>query len=186
MPPVSVFHPCRKTGKKLLKTIFPVLIFYPSVRSKVKAFIWDLLQKPALTVLDPTLLLERGSMVGDCRKAQIRQAIYILCYFVSNPSPFFEKIKGAAEAANLPIVTLCGSRASIPGSVSAVLDAGPREFLGLFRHAALVFTNSLPRDGFFPLIIKKTFSAFPLQSMPAKPLIPGLIAYLPFWGSKTG
>ena len=130
-----------------------------SVREKQgEAIIWDLLKRPSLTVLDPTLLLDASKWAEIAIKPKYDEP-YILCYFVSSPSPWFKIIKQISEASKLSIVTLCGSRASIPGSVSTILDAGPREFLGLFQHASMVCTNSF-HGTVFSINNKKDFYSF--------------------------
>lgn len=130
-----------------------------SVREKQgETILWDVLQRPSLTVLDPTLLLEAGQWSEIAVKPRLDMP-YILCYFVSDPSPFAKQIEGLAKTSGLPVVTLCGSRIRLPGSVSTILDAGPREFLGLFRDAAFVCTNSF-HGTVFSINNKKDFFSF--------------------------
>ena len=51
---------------------------------------------------------------------------------------------------------LAGARRKIDGAAELVFDAGPREFLGLFRHASAVVTNSF-HGAAFSLQFQKDF-----------------------------
>ena len=97
--------------------------------------------RDARVVLDPTLLLT-GEDWGELAAAPKRQGPYILCYFVSDPGEVAPYVQALAERTGWPIVQLAGARRKLPGVKELVFDAGPREFLGLFQHAACVCTNS--------------------------------------------
>ena len=97
--------------------------------------------REARVVLDPTLLLT-GQQWGELAVPPKQQGDYILCYFVSDPGEAAPYALALAEKTGLPIVQLAGARRKIPGAKEIVFDAGPREFLGLFQHAAYVCTNS--------------------------------------------
>lgn len=95
----------------------------------------------APVVLDPTLLLNReqwGAIAAEPRQP----GGYILCYCISNPGALTPYIHKLQAATGLPVVQLCGIRRRVHPRAECVLDAGPAEFLGLFRHAAYVCTNS--------------------------------------------
>ena len=97
--------------------------------------------RDARLVLDPTLLLT-GEQWGELAVAPKIQGPYILCYFVSDPGEVAPYVQALAERTGWPIVQLAGARRKLPGVKELVFDAGPREFLGLFQHAACVCTNS--------------------------------------------
>lgn len=97
--------------------------------------------RDARVVLDPTLLLT-GAQWGELAAAPKYKEPYILCYFVSDPGEAAPYAQALAERTGWPIVQLAGARRKIPGARELIFDAGPREFLGLFRHAACVVTNS--------------------------------------------
>ena len=92
-------------------------------------------------VLDPTLLLT-GAQWGELAAEPERKNPYILCYFISDPGEVGERAQELHRRTGWPIVQLAGIRRALPGAESVVFDAGPREFLGLFRSAACVCTNS--------------------------------------------
>ena len=92
-------------------------------------------------VLDPTLLLDRQAW-GQIARAPEEKQGYILCYCVSRPGALEPYIRRLAETTGLPVVQLCGTRQKVHPKAKCVLDAGPAEFLGLFRGASYVCTNS--------------------------------------------
>ncbi len=97
--------------------------------------------RTARVVLDPTLLLRREDWARQANPPKDNQP-YILCYFVSDPGAAASYAKALSERTGLPIVQLAGARRKINGCRKLVFDAGPREFLGLFRNADYVVTNS--------------------------------------------
>lgn len=97
--------------------------------------------REAQVVLDPTLLLT-GEQWGELAAAPGRRGPYILCYFVSEPGETVPYAQELSRRTGWPIVQLAGARRKIPGAAEVVFDAGPKEFLGLFQHAACVVTNS--------------------------------------------
>lgn len=97
--------------------------------------------RDAVTVLDPTLLLDAAQWRAIARPPQMAGP-YLLCYFISDPAPYAATVRDIARRLGLPIVSLCGARRTVPGTRQRVLDAGPREFLGLFSQAAHVLTDS--------------------------------------------
>lgn len=92
------------------------------------------------TVLDPTLLLS-GEDWGKLANAP-EKGSYILCYFISPYEALMPTLNAVMRETGLPLVQLAGMRRRVPGAGRIVLDAGPKEFLGLFRNAAFVVTNS--------------------------------------------
>jgi len=111
--------------------------------------------RDARVVLDPTLLLT-GEDWGELAAAPKRQGPYILCYFVSDPGEAAPYALALSARTGWPIVQLAGARRKIDGAAELVFDAGPREFLGLFRHASAVVTNSF-HGAAFSLQFQKDF-----------------------------
>lgn len=111
--------------------------------------------RDARVVLDPTLLLN-GDDWGRLASPDRRQGPYILCYFVSDPGEAAPYALALSEKTGWPIVQLAGARRKIDGASELVFDAGPREFLALFRDAAAVVTNSF-HGAAFSLQFKKNF-----------------------------
>ena len=111
--------------------------------------------RDARVVLDPTLLLD-GAEWGTLASPRQRRDPYILCYFVSDPAEAAPYALALAQRTGWPIVQLAGARRKISGASEVVFDAGPREFLALFRDAAAVVTNSF-HGAAFSLQFRKNF-----------------------------
>ena len=111
--------------------------------------------RDARVVLDPTLLLN-GEDWGKLANPDRRKNPYILCYFVSDPGEAAPYALALSQKTGWPIVQLAGARRKIDGASELVFDAGPREFLALFRDAAAVVTNSF-HGAAFSLQFKKNF-----------------------------
>lgn len=130
-----------------------------SVRERQgEAIIQALTGRKALTVLDPTLLLT-GEEWGEAAVSPKRDKPYMLCYFVSDSTPFEPYIKAISQKLGLDVVYLAGARKGIPGYAKIVYDAGPCEFLGEFKDAAFVCTNSF-HGTVFSVNNKKDFISF--------------------------
>jgi len=97
--------------------------------------------KEAVTVLDPTLLLNGIEWSAFSVDSEIKDP-YLLCYFITDGRKYSDYVSALSEKLNLPVVSLCGSRRVVSCTRRTVLDAGPREFLGLFQNAAFVCTDS--------------------------------------------
>jgi coenzyme F420-reducing hydrogenase beta subunit len=97
--------------------------------------------REAQVVLDPTLLLRRQAWGRLAADTDFPDG-YILCYCISRPGALAPYIQQLADRTGLPVVQLCGVRQKVHPRAHCVLDAGPGEFLGLFRGASYVCTNS--------------------------------------------
>lgn len=118
----------------------------------------ELTGREAEVVLDPTMLLEKADWLQVCSEEQHLRP-YILCYFVSDPTPYTDAIQRVSKALNLPVVTLCGSRKPIPEAIARIYDAGPREFLALIKDSAFVCTNSF-HGTVFSILFERQFFCF--------------------------
>ena len=117
-------------------------------------------------VLDPTLLLTR-EMWAEAAHAPARDGGYILCYCISKPGALEPYIQQLAAKTGLPVVQLCGIRRKVVPQAECVLDAGPAEFLGWFRHASYVCTNSFHGTVFAAQFQKPFFTAVAPMEMAA-------------------
>ncbi len=111
-------------------------------------------------VLDPTLL--RDAAAWEALAAPPDRTFpkgYLLLYCISDPAPLEPCLRRVRAMTGLPVVQLCGLRKNLcPGAVR-VLDAGPAEFLGWFRGASFVLTNSFHGTVFSVLFEKPFFAA---------------------------
>lgn len=106
-----------------------------------REIIRQLTGRDAPMVLDPTLLLT-AEQWDDMAAPPSVQGGYILCYCISKPGALSPYVDRLARETGLPVVQLCGARRRVHPKARLILDAGPAEFLGLFRNAAFVCTNS--------------------------------------------
>lgn len=138
-----------------------------SVREKQgETIIRDIAGREAQTVLDPTLLL-KGEDWSAVSSAPSYGEPYILCYFITDGRKYGSFVQELSEKYKLPVVSLCGSRRVVPETRHKVLDAGPREFLGLFRNASVVCTDSF-HGTVFSINFKKEFYCFESSQKPEK------------------
>jgi len=117
-------------------------------------------------VLDPTLLLRREDW-SALAAPETAEKGYILCYCISKPGALEPYIRRLAEETGLPVVQLCGIRRKVHPAAKCVLDAGPAEFLSLFRDAAYVCTNSFHGTVFSVQFGKPFFTAVSPAEMAA-------------------
>ena len=103
----------------------------------------DITGQEVPVVLDPTLLLtaEQWASMAD-HPADYPSGGYILCYCISRPGALTPYLDRLSRETGLPVVQLCGIRQKVHPKARQILDAGPAEFLDLFRNAAFVVTNS--------------------------------------------
>lgn len=138
-----------------------------SVRERQgRRMVWDIAERQAQVVLDPTLLLSREEWAAVAAPPQ-REPGYILCYCISKPGALEPYIRRLAQETGLPVVQLCGVRQKVSPGEECVLDAGPAEFLRLFRDAAYVCTNSFHGTVFSVQFQKPFFTAVAPAEMAA-------------------
>lgn len=122
---------------------------------QAKQILEKAIEQEVPTVLDPTLLLTGEAWSEIAVPPQV-EGPYILCYFISDYSDQLPYLRALAEETGYPIIQLAGMRRRVPGAKKVILDAGPKEFLGLFEHAAYVVTNSF-HGTVFSLQFEKPF-----------------------------
>lgn len=120
-----------------------------------QAIIREISGREAPVVLDPTLLLRQEDW-GALAAEPAQSSGYILCYCISKPGALEPYIRRLQEETGLPVVQLCGVRQKVHPKAECVFSAGPAEFLGLFRRASYVCTNSF-HGTVFSLQFEKPF-----------------------------
>ncbi len=111
-----------------------------------KDIIFQLTQREAEIVLDPTLLLTENEW-EEVRVPQSSTRPYILCYFMGNDQKVIKAIldiaKGLSKQTGCDIIRI-GQKdyMRLNFYANSVFDAGPSEFLGLIHNASFVVTNS--------------------------------------------
>jgi hypothetical protein len=120
-----------------------------SVREKPGVdIIRDLLGRVADQVLDPTLLLDAAEWSRVARGPALSRD-YILIFELGNcPQMVMLAERAASMFKNVEIVRLPGNYRRPVEHVRDLYDAGPSEFVGLFKHASYVITNSFHGTAF--------------------------------------
>ena len=115
--------------------------------------------KHAELVLDPTLLLRHEDWLrvtpknNDCDP-------YILCYFFGDNGATWNTVYRYQKESELPIYTIGYHPSRVFNrKVKTIVDAGPLQFLSLFKGASVVFTNSFHGTA-FSILFRKPFYTF--------------------------
>lgn len=114
-------------------------------------------------VCDPVFLLSKEDWENISRSINMRK--YLLCYFVKGIE-LKEKIRTAEKLAkelNLSLVILSARITKYNFTHKVVSNAGPEEFLSLFRSADYICTDSFHGTA-FSLIFNKSFTTIELKS----------------------
>lgn len=115
---------------------------YLSVREQQGAkLIKELTGKDAEVVLDPTLLVSSKEWSEIAIKPKIEKP-YILCYFLNNNMGDRRFLEYFKEKTGFKVVILNDYVKDILKGYKRCFNAGPREFIGLFQNASLIYTNS--------------------------------------------
>ena len=131
-----------------------------------QSMIREISGRESSVVLDPTLLLRQEDWSALSAEPALSGG-YILCYCISKPGALEPYIRRLQAETGLPVVQLCGIRQKVHPKAECVFSAGPAEFLGLFRHAAYVCTNSFHGTVFSLQFQKPFFTAVSPAEMAA-------------------
>lgn len=142
-------------------------IGYLSVREKSgQELIKKLTGRDALRLIDPTFLLSREQWEALPPPRAASQP-YILLYIMQRDETVYEYARKLKEDTGLKLIEI--SRYGYqPGFVDEILiDVGPTEFLGLFRDAAYICTNSYHGLA-YSIIFEKEFCLIPSKHFTAR------------------
>lgn len=98
--------------------------------------------------IDPSLLLNKKEWNDLAIEPHRRH--YILVYAFNETNVFYEIVNKVSEVLGLPVVYILYDERNpkLPDSYFQITDAGPREFLGWFKDADFVVTNSFHGTAF--------------------------------------
>ena len=114
----------------------------------------------APVVLDPVLLRTEAQWSTVAAPPEpFPNGPYLLCYFIHPPVLLTRYIQLLSDTLKFPVVQLCGTRRKAFPGAHCILDAGPREFVRLFRNASFVLTNSFHGTAFSVLFQRPFFTA---------------------------
>lgn len=109
-------------------------------------------------VVDPTLLLT----ADDWDKIAVSPTIcgkYILCYFIGHRKYYRNYALKLSKETGYPLYFIPSSWMDLKKDNNFVAEAGPKEFLGLIRDAAIVLTDSF-HGTIFSVNYRKNFYSF--------------------------
>ena len=121
----------------------------------------DMTGRDAEQLIDPTFLIDKKDWEALAVTPDIKEK-YILLYIMQKDDEVYEYARKMKEKLGIKLVEI--SRYGYnPGFVDETLiDVGPREFLGLFRDAAYVCTNSFHGLA-YSVIFEKDFCLIPCK-----------------------
>lgn len=131
-----------------------------SVREKgLKDFLTSKINKPVEHVLDPIFLLEKEDWETVLELPNEKD--YILVYSFHEDDLFYESLKLVEAQFKMPIIKLCYEKdKNISSHIKQIDNCGPREFLGYFRNASFVITNTFHGTA-FSVLFEKQFRVVP-------------------------
>jgi Polysaccharide pyruvyl transferase. len=141
---------CKEKARELLNGFHAL-----SVREQSgKDFIYNLCNREAMLVVDPTLLLDRQKWEAKIIFVP-KVKNYILVYFPHKKKSVFEFVKKLRAKTGCSVIYLSISP-RIQRGMKTIYDASPDEFLGWVKHAAYVVTGSFHGTA-FSLNLEKQF-----------------------------
>lgn len=131
-----------------------------SVREKTGvSIVKGLVGRDAKHVADPTLLLTADEWENVLSEKKVPKGKYILLYVLKDSPYITETALRVAKEKELKIVRICKGafrQDSVDSKIINIMDAGPAEFLGLFKSAEMVLTNSF-HGTVFSILFNKDF-----------------------------
>lgn len=109
----------------------------------------------AVTVLDPTLLLNREDYLPLVSETALMQEKYVFAYFVSESTALLNSARKAAQYLGLELIELHYYKHDLENE-NYIADAGPNEFLWYIQNAEYVITDSF-HGTIFSIIFQKNF-----------------------------
>lgn len=139
-----------------------------SVREKSgQELIKDLTGRDALRLIDPTFLLNKNEWAQIGVNPLKSKEPYILLYIMQRDMDVYDYAQKIKNQLGMPLVEIIRYGYQ-PGFVDEILiDVGPAEFLGLFRDAAYICTNSYHGLA-YSVIFEKEFCLIPCKRFRAR------------------
>lgn len=111
--------------------------------------------------IDPTFLLNSEDWSKVCAEP-ISKEPYILVYFMQSNNAAYTVVETIKKKLGYPVVDISRYGYAPDFIDKTLVDVGPEDFLGLFRNATYVCTNSFHGLA-FSTIFNKAFSFIPLK-----------------------
>lgn len=126
-----------------------------SVREKTAQLMLSEMGINAELAIDPTLLLDIDKWDQVAVSSTIKKP-YVLCYMVSTPKYASELVSRIKKISGLPVCNIITSTFYKSFGDYQIRDAGPEEFVGLFREAEFIITSSF-HGTLFSILYEKPF-----------------------------
>ena len=154
---------------------FGISSFTPEITERIKPYLIDfnflscretvgaeylssILNKEVPTVCDPTMLLKQSEWSVVAQQPRFK-GDYILVYEINGGANIIRLAKKIGAEKNLPIVCITSKTHKHYYVNKIIRDAGPAEFVGWFKNASYVVTDSF-HGTVFSWIFKKDFFYF--------------------------
>lgn len=136
---------------------------YVSVREKnAKILLENLIDKDIYQVLDPTFLLSADEWKTMAIQNTKNINRYIFLFTLSYNDKLFKYVTRLKKESGLNLVVLCGRKTDLIDCDECynIIDAGPKDFLGLINNADLVITNSFHCTALSIILQAKNFGVY--------------------------
>ena len=117
----------------------------------------NLTTRPVTVVCDPVVLLGREAWDEFAGDIQWKEP-YILTYFLENNNGSKVCLKEIQKKTGFSVVSLNEDIRDFGKGYQCAFDASPREFVGLFKHASFILTNSFHATAFSTLFEKPFYT----------------------------
>lgn len=138
---------------------------YISTREQcLQKILQEKLSRPIAHLLDPSMLIPRDKYLHIAHLPKdLKSHSYLLCYFMPKNEKQAEQARRFAESRGLKLVIMAMHPFSFNVKGAYIYaSAGPREFVGLIAHAAIVFSSSF-HCTIFSIILHKDLYVFEQQ-----------------------
>lgn len=140
---------------------------YLSVREKSgQALVKEMTGRKVDRLVDPTFLLKKEDW-EEFAIAPHKKREYILLYIMQRDESIYNYVKKIKEEKELKVIEISRYGYHSEAVDEILVDVGPREFLGLFRDASYICTNSY-HGLVYSLIFEKDFCLIPCKKFTAR------------------
>ncbi|MBE5774876.1 MAG: 4Fe-4S dicluster domain-containing protein [Clostridiales bacterium] len=144
----------------------------------------QLAHRTAEWVLDPTLLLSAAHYNKMEDFSLVPRSPYLLCYFLGGRKSNWDNARTIAQALNLQLVFIPFLEADLKVDGIPVTEAGPSDFLGLFKKAAYICTDSFHGMA-FSILYEKPFAVFERHSEKSERMSSRITSLLNYLGLEN-
>ncbi len=116
---------------------------YISVREDAgQKIIKNILDKNVPVVLDPTLLYDMNGWNSMIKEEKHMNKKYILCYFLSNNTYYWEFVKKLKDRLGLDVIVIPNKSLDFDNSYKKEIEVDPFKFVSLIKNSEYVLTDS--------------------------------------------